>query len=208
MAAAIDLPLRADDLRNRRRRERFVDDTVAMQTGAAAAAAPYLEYKRRGPDVQRVNLAMVRRCVASAARQLPVAFIQVTLATLLDGVLNRLAPAYAATGVTRVFVRVRGLDAERASSREFSPARARAPTQTRRTARPSRVTAETKKTRAVIAPDGLAQPQSKRPRSTSNRPNANGRHWPPRIKPKPLRRRGPVLAPHGTGSTCRSTRFR
>lgn len=120
MVAAIDLPLRADDLRNRRRRERFVDDTMTMQAGAAAVAPPYLEYKRRGPDVGRVNVAMVRRCVASAAGQLPVAFIQVTVAALLDRVLKRLAPAYSATGVTRVFVRVRGLDAEEASAREFS----------------------------------------------------------------------------------------
>ena len=63
---------------------------------------------------------MTRRCVASAARQLPVAFVQVTLAALLDGVLSRLAPAYAATGVTRAFARVRGLDAEQASAPEFS----------------------------------------------------------------------------------------
>ena len=120
MAAAVDLPLRSDDLRNRRRREHLVDDTLTMQVGAAAVAAPYLEYKRRGPDVRRVNLAMVRRCVESAAGQLPVAFIQATLAAVLDGLLKGLAPAYSATGVTRCFVRVRGLDAEAASTREFS----------------------------------------------------------------------------------------
>jgi hypothetical protein len=120
MVTAIDLPLRPDDLRNRRRRERFVDDTMTMQAGATAVAPPYLEYKRRGPDVRRVNLAMLRRCVASAAGQRPVAVIQVTLAMLLDGVLTRLAAAYAATGVTRVFIRVRGLDAEEASARELS----------------------------------------------------------------------------------------
>ena len=120
MVTAIDLPLHPDALRNGRRRERFVDDTMTMQAGAAAVAPPYLEYKRRGPDVRRVNLAMLRRCVASASGQRPVAFIQVTVAALLDGVLEGLAPAYAATGVTRVFVRVRGLNAEEASAREFS----------------------------------------------------------------------------------------
>jgi hypothetical protein len=120
MVAAIGLPLRPDDLRNRARRERFVDDTMAMQAGAAAVAPPYLEYKRGGPDVLRVNLAMVRRCVAAAAGQRAVAFIQLTVAALLDGVLNGLAPAHAATGVTRAFVRVRGLDAEEASAQEFS----------------------------------------------------------------------------------------
>lgn len=119
MVEAIELPLRADDLSNRRRRERFVDDTLALQAGAAALVAPYLEYKHRGPEVRRVNLAMLRRCISSAAGQLPVAFIQVTTAALLDGVLKRLAPAYAATGVTRIFVRARGLNAEAASAREF-----------------------------------------------------------------------------------------
>ncbi len=120
MAAAVDLPLRADDLRNRRRREHFVDETMIMQAGAAAVAAPYFEYRYRGADVRRVNLAMVRRCVASAAGQLPVAFIQATLGAFLNGVLVNLAPAYAATGVTRAFVRVRGLEAEAASAQEFS----------------------------------------------------------------------------------------
>jgi hypothetical protein len=120
MAAAVDLPLRPDDLRNRQRRERFVDDTLTMQAGAAAVAAPYLEYQRRGPAVLRANLAMTRRCVASAAGQLPVAFVQLTVAAMLAGLLNELAPAYAATGVTRVFIRVRGLDAEAATAREFA----------------------------------------------------------------------------------------
>jgi hypothetical protein len=120
MAASINLPLSADDLRNRYRRERFVDDTLGVQTGAQARAAPYLEYKHRGVDVRRVNLAMLRRCVSSAARQLPVGFIQLTLPTLLDGLLIRLAAPYAQTGVTRVFVRVRGLEAEAANAREFS----------------------------------------------------------------------------------------
>ncbi len=119
MASAVDLPLRVDDLRNRRRRERFVDDTLALQVGAAALAPPYLEYKRRGPDALRVNLAMVRRCVAVAGTQRPVAFVQTTLPALLDGMIARLAAPYAATGVTRVFCRVRRLEAESASAAEF-----------------------------------------------------------------------------------------
>jgi hypothetical protein len=119
MAAAIDLPLRAEDLRSRRRRERFVDDTLGLQAGAAALASPYLEYRWRGPDVLRVNLAMARRCVTSAGSQLPVAFVQVTDACLLSGLLARLAGPYAATGITRAFCRVRSLNAETASSLEF-----------------------------------------------------------------------------------------
>lgn len=120
MVAAIDLPLDPDTLRNRGRRDRFVDDTMAMQAGAAAVVPPYLEYKLRGPDVGRINMAMVRRCVESTGGQRPVAFIQLTVAALCAGVVTRLASAYAATGVTRVFVRVRELDTESASALEFS----------------------------------------------------------------------------------------
>lgn len=119
MVAAIDLPLDPNALSNRRRRDRFVDDTMLLQAGAAAVAAPYLEYKLRGPDVRRVNLAMTRRCVMAAAGQRPVAFIQLTVAALLAGTLERLAPAYAATRVTRVFVRVRDLDTEAATAVAF-----------------------------------------------------------------------------------------
>jgi hypothetical protein len=119
MVASIDLPLRVDDLSGRRL-EHFTDDTLGIQTGADALAAPYLEYKRHGPKVREVNLAMLRRCVASAAGQTPVAFIQITVAALLNGLLPRLAADYAQTGVQRVFVRIRGLDAEAASAREVS----------------------------------------------------------------------------------------
>lgn len=119
MVRAIDLPLDPEALRNRSRRDRFVDDTMTLQAGAAAVAPPYLEHKLRGPDVRRVNLAMLRRCVASAGGQRPVAFIQLTAAALRAGLLAPLAPAYAATGVTRVFVRVREFDTEAASALEF-----------------------------------------------------------------------------------------
>jgi hypothetical protein len=118
MVAAIDLPLRPGDLSSGRR-DQFVDDTMSVQAGAAGVAPPYLEYKHGGADMLELNIAMLRRCVASAAGQRPVAFIQVTRAALLDGVLPRIAPAYAETGVTRVFIRVRHLEAESASAREF-----------------------------------------------------------------------------------------
>jgi len=119
MVAALDLPLRFADLAGRGRRDQFVDDTMVAQVGADAVAPPYLEYKHRGPDVLELNIMMLRRCIASAAEQLPVAFIQLTRAAFLDGLLPRIAPAYAQTGVTRVFIRVRGLEAESASAREF-----------------------------------------------------------------------------------------
>lgn len=119
MVAAIGLPLRPGDLANSARRDQFVDDTMAVQTGADAVAPPYLEYQCRGSDVLALNIAMLRRCVASAGRQLPVAFIQLTRAALLDGRLRRIAPAYAKTGVKRVFIRVRHLNAEAASADEF-----------------------------------------------------------------------------------------
>jgi hypothetical protein len=120
MVAAVELPLQPRDLSNRRRRDAFADDTMTLQLGASAVAAPYLEYKHRGDEVLRMNIAMLRRCVSVAASQLPVAFIQVTASELRRGLVARLAPWYAATSASRVFLRVRGLDAEKADAHEFA----------------------------------------------------------------------------------------
>jgi hypothetical protein len=120
MVNSVSLPLQARDLRNRKRRDAFVDDTMQLQAGASGVAPPYLEYKYGGDDVLPMNLAMLRRCAAVAAGQLPITFIQVTAAQLRQGLVSRLAPSYAATGVTRVFLRLRDLDAERVDAHEFS----------------------------------------------------------------------------------------
>ena len=121
MVNAIErLPLQSRDLSSGRRRDAFVDDTMKLQVGASAVAAPYLEYKHRGDEVLRMNIAMLRRCVSVAAGQLPIAFIQVTASELRRGIVGRLAPWYAATEVKRIFLRVRGLDAEKAAAHEFA----------------------------------------------------------------------------------------
>lgn len=119
MVRAVTLPLRARELVNRGRREAFVDDTMLLQAGASAVAAPYLEYKLGGDEVLRINIAMLRRTVATAGRQLPIAFIQVTAGALRRGLVTQLAPWYASTGVKRVFLRVRKLNAEAATTVEF-----------------------------------------------------------------------------------------
>jgi hypothetical protein len=120
MGAIERLPLQSRDLSNGRRRDAFVDVTMKLQVGASAVASPYLEYKHRGDEVLRMNIAMLRRCVSVAAGQLPIAFIQVTSSELRRGVVARLARWYAATDVKRVFLRVRGLDAEKAEVHEFA----------------------------------------------------------------------------------------
>ncbi len=120
LAAIKQLPLETRELANQGRRDAFVDDTMKLQAGASAVVAPYLEYKRRGDEVLRVNIAMLRRCKAVAAGQLPVAFIQVTVAELRRGLVAELARWYAKTEVTRVFLRVRNLEAEKADSYEFT----------------------------------------------------------------------------------------
>jgi hypothetical protein len=121
MVNAIEsLPLQPRELANRRRRDAFVDDTMKLQVGASAVVAPYFEYKHRGDEVLRMNIAMLRRSTAVAAGQLPVAFIQVTASELRRGLVARLSPWYAKTGVTRVFLRVRSLDAEKADAQEFT----------------------------------------------------------------------------------------
>lgn len=119
MVNAVSLPLRPRDLCNRQRRDAFVDDTMQLQAGASGVAPPYLEYKDGGDEVLRMNIAMLRRCVAVAAGQLPIAFIQVTASQLRRGLAAQLAPWYAATNVTRVLLRVRKLDAEHADAHEF-----------------------------------------------------------------------------------------
>jgi hypothetical protein len=119
MVNAVGLPLQARDLRNRGRRDAFVDDTMELQAGASGVVAPYLEYRDGGAEVLRMNIAMLRRCVAVAAGQLPLAFIQLTAAQLRRGLVAQVAPWYAATNVTRVFLRVRKLDAEHADACEL-----------------------------------------------------------------------------------------
>jgi hypothetical protein len=64
-------------------------------------------------------LMMADRVVQSVAEQIPSAFVQGTRHALLSGGLAAMAPDYAAVGVERIFIRVRGLKAERADRDEF-----------------------------------------------------------------------------------------
>jgi hypothetical protein len=117
-ATAVELPLTADQLKDTARRDAFVDASMQDQRLARAVAAPNLEFRSTTDVRLDLNLAMLRRVVASAGIQVPIAFIQVTRACLLNGVLAEIARPYAATGIQRVFLRVREVG-EDASALEF-----------------------------------------------------------------------------------------
>jgi hypothetical protein len=118
-ASVVDLPLTVEQLRSARRRDAFVDASMQDQRLARAVASPHLEFRSEEDERLTINLIMLRRAVTSAGAQMPVAFIQVTRAVLMRGVLRDVTRRYAATGVQRVFIRVRGLG-EHASANELS----------------------------------------------------------------------------------------
>ena len=107
-ARSVPLPLTASALRDPNVRDGFVDATMQDQRLARAVAPPYLEPRARDDQRHRINLQMLRRVLQAAGTQAPIAFIQVTRARLVSGLLVDLARDYAATGVSRVFLRVRG----------------------------------------------------------------------------------------------------
>jgi hypothetical protein len=117
-ASTVPLPLTVDGLGNAVLRDAFVDATMQDQRLARAVAPPYLEPRSRNDERHRVNLQMLRRVARTAGTQVPIAFIQVTLARLRDGLLIELAEDYAATGVGRIFLRVRGFG-ENAGAADF-----------------------------------------------------------------------------------------
>lgn len=118
-ASVVELPLTVEQLRSAQRRDVFVDASMQDQRLARAVAPPHLDFRSANDERLTLNLLMVRRVVTAAAAQMPVAFIQVTRAVLMRGVLRDVARRYAATGVQRVFIRVRGVG-EDASADELA----------------------------------------------------------------------------------------
>jgi hypothetical protein len=112
------LPLTAETLRQSAQRDRLVDATMEDQRLAKAVAPPYLEPRSREDLRHQLNLLMLRRVVQSAGTQVPVAFVQVTLSKLRNGLLEEIAGDYAAAGAERIFLRVRGFG-ELAGAEDF-----------------------------------------------------------------------------------------
>lgn len=117
-AGQIELPLTVDQLRVAVVRDAFVDASMHDQRLARAIAAPHLEFESATDERLALNLQMLRRVVQSTATQVPIAIVQMTRNRLLRGVVAGVAAQYAATGIQRVFLRVRGVG-EDASGREL-----------------------------------------------------------------------------------------
>lgn len=115
-ATAVELPLTVDQLKDSVRRDAFVDASMQDQRLARAVAGPHLEFRSATDARLELNLVMLRRTVASAGTQVPIAFIQVTRTRLLGGVVAEVAPQYAATGIRRVFLRVREVGEDMSAS--------------------------------------------------------------------------------------------
>jgi hypothetical protein len=107
-ASAVTLPLTPATVRNTVVRERFIDAVMGDQRLASEVAPPYFEPRSDTDDRHRRNLQMLRRVVQVQGTQKPVAFLQVSRARFLAGLVTEVARDYAATGVQRVYLRVRG----------------------------------------------------------------------------------------------------
>lgn len=100
-------------------RDRAVDLVLETQVGSATRIPPYFDVDRRDGVALRLNLQMLRRTVAATGDEVPAAIIQLTRHRLMTGLLAALAEDYAPTGVRRVLLRVRGLEAERADRKQL-----------------------------------------------------------------------------------------
>ncbi|WP_445151373.1 hypothetical protein [Baekduia sp. Peel2402] len=107
-AGVVSLPATPATVVNTVIRDRFVDAVMDDQRLASEVAPPYFEPRSRQDAAHRRNMQMLRRVISVQGVQRPVAFLQVTRARLIAGLVTELARDYAATGVERVYLRVRG----------------------------------------------------------------------------------------------------
>jgi hypothetical protein len=120
-AQAVDLPLQLATLQDPGKRAHFIDQNVAMQTGAAGVIAPYLEILRARDPRLTLNLRMLRETSSAVSDGRPVvAVLQTTGHRLRRGLVQEVAPLYAATGVKRVLLRIRRFEPEEATAAEVT----------------------------------------------------------------------------------------
>jgi hypothetical protein len=120
LALAFPLPLDLAELAEPEARRHALALVLEPQSASETAAGPYFNFDRRDSQAFRLNLEMARETVRSVAEQVPSAFVQVTRHRLLTGLLASVAADYAAVGVQRVVIRVRGLKSQQASADELS----------------------------------------------------------------------------------------
>jgi hypothetical protein len=105
------IPFDLQGLQDKARRESFCDACLEVQSASAILAPPYFDFLSTEDPSFRLNLELVRRAVQVAGDQIPTAFVQVTAQRLRNGTLSNSAAHYQATGVRRVLLKIRGLDA-------------------------------------------------------------------------------------------------
>lgn len=120
-AQAVELPLQFGILQDDERRAHFVVQNIGMQAGAAGVVAPYLEVLRERDPRLAINLKMLHETIIAVSDGRPiVAVMQTTGDRLRRGLIERVAPLYAATGVKRLLLRVRRFEPEEATAAEVA----------------------------------------------------------------------------------------
>lgn len=120
-AQAVELPLQFAVIQDDGRRAHFIAENVGMQVGAAGVVAPYLEVLTERDPRLAINLKMLEETIIAASDGRPVvAVLQTTGHRLRRGLVEQIAPLYAATGVKRLLLRVRRFEPEEATAAEVA----------------------------------------------------------------------------------------
>jgi hypothetical protein len=120
LARAFSLPLDLALVADPAARRHALQLVLATQAGDETRTPPYFDLDRRDSPAHRLNIALAREAAQASAGQMPTAFVQVTHSRLMKGLLADVAVDYAATQVSRVVLRVRGLKSEQADARELT----------------------------------------------------------------------------------------
>jgi hypothetical protein len=120
-AQAVELPLQLAEIQDEGRRAHFIAENLGMQAGAAGVVAPYLEVLRERDPRVAINLKMLEETMIAVSDGRPVvAVLQTTGHRLRRGLVEQIAPLYAATGVKRLLLRVRRFEPEEATAAEVT----------------------------------------------------------------------------------------
>jgi hypothetical protein len=118
-ALAFEPPLDLGLLAHDAPRRHLLEIATATQAGNEASVAPYFDVDKRDSPAARLNLNLSRELARSVAEQVPTAWLQMTRHRFLSGLAGALAGDYAAAGVRRIVLRVRGLQSQRAGAVEL-----------------------------------------------------------------------------------------
>jgi hypothetical protein len=101
-------------------RRSFVAAALGVQAGARELVAPYFRWAQKGDAWFRLNLEMLVDTVSMAGSRGVAAFVHAPIDALASGDIADAAPAYAAAGARRVFLRIAGFDPAMASTAQLA----------------------------------------------------------------------------------------